>query len=98
MIRVAPAKEPPRFDEQVRQPGLASIAQLAAAAGSEDAIPSSQFKPYWRRALDDLLTSYNRTCSYLSLHIPRAVGTPSVDHMVAKSTTAGDLIGSSPRE
>ena len=86
MIRVAPAMEPAQFDERVRQPGLASIARLAAKAGTEDSISPSQFKPYWRRALDDLLTSYNRTCSYLSLHIPRAVGTPSVDHMVAKST------------
>ena len=86
MIRVAPAREPAQFDKQVRQPGLASIAQLAAQAGSEDSIPHHQFKPYWRRALDDLLASYNRTCCYLSLHIPRAVGTPSVDHMIAKST------------
>ena len=86
MIPVAPAGEPAQFDKQVRQPGLASIAQLAATAGSEDAIPPRLFKPYWRCALNDLLASYNRTCSYLSLHIPRAVGTPSVDHMVAKST------------
>lgn len=86
MIRVSPASEPPQFNEQVRQPGLALIAQLAATAGSEGAIPAGEFKPYWRRALNDLLTSYNRTCAYLSLHIPRAVGTPSVDHMVAKST------------
>ena len=86
MIRVAAAKEPPQFDERVRQPGLASISELAAKAGSEDSIPPNQFKPYWRRALDDLLASYNRTCSYLSLYIPKAVGTPSVDHMVAKST------------
>ena len=86
MIPVAAAMEPARFDERVRQPGLASIAQLAAKAGSEDSISPNQFKPYWRRALDDLLASYNRTCCYLSLYIPRAVGTPSVDHMVAKST------------
>ena len=65
---------------------MALIAQLAATAGSEGAIPAGEFKPYWRRALNDLLTSYNRTCAYLSLHIPRAVGTPSSDHMVAKST------------
>ena len=85
MIRVVPAMEPAQFDERVRQPGLASIARLAAKAGSEDSISPSEFKPYWRRALDDLLASYNRTCSYLSLYIPKAVGTPSVDHMVAKS-------------
>lgn len=86
MIPVAPAKEPAQFDERVRQPGLASIAELAAEAGSVDSISPDQFKPYWRRVLDDLLASYNRTCSYLSLYIPSAVGTPSVDHMVAKST------------
>lgn len=86
MIRVAPAPEPAQFDERVRQPGLALIAQLAAEAGSEDAVPPRQFRPYWRRALCDLLASYNRTCAYLSLHIPLATGTPSVDHMVAKST------------
>ena len=85
MIRVVPAMEPAQFDEQVRQPGLALIDRLAAAAGSADAIPPSEFKPYWRRTLDDLLVSYNRTCAYLSLYIPRAAGTPSVDHMVAKS-------------
>ena len=85
MIRVAPAAEPARFDEQVRQPGLALIDRLAAAAGSADAIPPSEFKPYWRRTLDDLLVGYNRTCAYLSLYIPKVVGTPSVDHMVAKS-------------
>ena len=86
MIRVAPAPEPAQFDEQVRQPGLALIAQLAAEAGSEDSVPPRQFRPYWHRALDDLLASYNRTCAYLSLHIPLATGTPSVDHMIAKST------------
>ena len=30
VIRVAPAMEPAQFDERVRKPGLASIAQLAA--------------------------------------------------------------------
>lgn len=86
MIRVIPATEPAQFDKQVRQPGLASIAQLAAKVGSEDAIPPRQFRPYWRLALNDLLVSYDHTCSYLSLHISRAVGAASVDHMVAKST------------
>ena len=85
MIRVVPAAEPAQFDERVRQPGLASIAGLAAKVGSKEAISPSQFKPYWRRVTDDLLASYNRTCAYLSMYIPKGVGTPSVDHMVAKS-------------
>lgn len=91
MIRVAPAPEPPRFDERVRQPGLALIAELAAEVGSEDAIAPDQFRPYWRRALHDLLVGYDRICAFLSLHIPPGVGTPSVDHMVAKSK-AWDLV------
>ena len=84
MIRVTPAPEPAQFDEQVRQPGLALIAELTTEAGSEDAIPSSAFKPYWRRAIDDLLISYNHTCAYLSMHISR-IETATVDHFVAKS-------------
>ena len=86
MIRVASAPEPAQFDEEVRQPGLALIAQLATEAGPEDSFPPRQFRSYCRRALGGLLSSHNRTCAYLSLHIPRATGTPSVDHMVAKST------------
>lgn len=85
MIRVAPAPEPPLFDEQVRRPGLALIAKLAAEAGSEEAIPLRQLRPYWRLALDDLQAGYNHICAYLSVRISRAGGSPSVDHMVAKS-------------
>lgn len=84
MIRVTPAAEPAQFDEQVRQPGLALIAELATEAGSEDAIPPGAFKPYWRGAIDDLLASYNYTCAYLSMHISRHAS-PTVDHFVAKS-------------
>lgn len=91
MIRVTAEPEPPQFDERVRQPGLALIAELAAEVGSEDAIAPDQFQPYWRRALDDLLVGYDRICAYLSLYIPEGVGTPSVDHMVAKSK-AWDLV------
>lgn len=74
MIRVTPAPEPPQFDEQVRQPGLALIARLAAGAGSENAIQPHQLRDYWLRALDDLLAGYNHTCAYLSVRISRATG------------------------
>ena len=85
MIRVAPAPEPPQFDEKVRQPGLALIARLAAEAGSEDAIEPNQLKDYWREVLDDMLVGYNHICAYLSVYISRATGEASVDHMVPKS-------------
>lgn len=86
MIPVAPAPEPATFDEMVRQPGRRAIRELAdELSGSKDDIPPDRFPPYWRKSLDELLTSYDRICSYLCLYIPRAVGAPSTDHMVPKS-------------
>ena len=82
MIRVAPAAEPAQFDERVRQPGLADRHWRRLVPKRPFRLP---FKPYWHRVTDDLLASYNRTCAYLSMYIPKGVGTPSVDHMVAKS-------------
>ena len=99
MIPVRPAEEPRDFDAAVRRPGLRAIAELvgetpprtagqrhAQAAESRDNIPAAAFPPYWREALDDLLASYNRTCSYLCVYIARGTGAPSVDHMISKST------------
>ena len=88
MMRVHPAPEPDAFDENVRQPGRRALDRLAAEkySGSKEAIPVSEFPPYWRRSLDDLLAAYHRICSYLCLYIPRGTGARSVDHMVPKST------------
>ena len=98
MIPVKPAEEPPGFDAEVRQPGLRAIAERVGempprtasrrykqVAESREQIPSGAFPPYWREALGDLLARYNRICSYLCLYISRRAGTPSVDHMIAKS-------------
>ena len=59
------------------------MAELVERFG--DKIPASEFPPYWRRVLPELLESYNRICSYLCLRISGGTGAPSVDHMVAKS-------------
>ena len=87
MMRVRPAPEPDAFDEEVRQPGRRALDRLAVQnySGSKEAIPASEFPPYWRESVDDLLAAYNRICSYLCLYIPRATGARSVDHMVPKS-------------
>ena len=98
MIPVKPAVEPQRFNAAVRQPGLRAIAELvgempprtagqrhAQVAESRNEISAGAFPTHWREVLDDLLASYDRTCSYLCLYIPRGTGAPSVDHMVAKS-------------
>ena len=87
MMRVHLAPEPDAFDEEVRQPGRSALDRLAVQkySGSKEAIPASEFPPYWRESIDDLLAAYNRICSYLCLYIPRATGARSVDHMVPKS-------------
>ena len=85
-MRVTPAPEPAAFDRVVRQPGLRLLDRLARNySGAKEAIPASEFRPYWRESLDDLLASYHRICSYLCLYIPRGTGARSVDHMVPKS-------------
>ena len=97
MIPVSLAPEPANFDTKVRAPGLRAIAELVGdkssrrgrrfkkVAAIREEIPANKFPPLWREALEDLLDSYNRTCAYLCLYIPRGTGAPSVDHMVAKS-------------
>lgn len=89
MIPVRPAEEPPTFDTEVRQPGRRAVEELVERFGDE--IPASEFPPYWRRILPELLDSYNRICSYLCLRISGGTGAASVDHMVAKSVSR-DLV------
>ncbi len=99
MVRVQPTDEPGTFDATVRQPGLRALAEMVGEpsgrtvgrkfkkiAATRDEIPAGAFPPYWREAIDDLLSSYKRLCAYLCLYIPRGTGAPSVDHMLAKST------------
>lgn len=99
MIPVTPAVEPASFDERVRRKGLRAIAELVGEtpggvrrgrprkkiAETRDAIPPEAYTPYWRDVLPEMLDSYGRLCSYLSLYIEHATGNPSVDHVIPKS-------------
>ena len=100
MIRVTPALEPDDFDSKVRQKGLSALAEMVGEPpsvtrrgrkrvkkiwGRRDDIPASEFPPFWTKALDDLLTAYDRLCAYTALYIHHATGAPSVDHLVPKS-------------
>jgi hypothetical protein len=99
MIPVAPANEPARFDELVRQKGLSAIDELVGRkprlkrrgprrkkiANSEEDIPPDAFPAFWREALDDMLERYERRCAYLALYLEHATGSPTVDHMIPKS-------------
>ncbi|WP_081064343.1 HNH endonuclease [Burkholderia stagnalis] len=99
MIPVTAAKEPPHFNERVRERGLDAIAELvgeapkkkrpgakrAKVADERSKIPGKCFPPFWREALPDMLDSYSRVCAYLGLYIEHGTGSPSVDHVVPKS-------------
>ena len=99
MIPVAEAPPPAKFDERVKNPGLSAIAELVGekpdkprkgprrnkVADRREDIPPDEFPPYWRDVLPEMLESYDRICAYLSLYIPRATGSPSVDHIIPKS-------------
>lgn len=99
MIRVNLEPEPPEFETSVRQKGLSAIDEFVGRpprkkrngpkrkkiASSEKDIPSSEFPPFWRDALDDMLNAYDRRCAFLALYLEHATGAPSVDHMIPKS-------------
>lgn len=95
---VALAPEPASFNHNVRQPGLSAIDELVGRtprlrrrgkprkkiATTESAIPAGSFPPFWRQALDDMLSAYERRCAYLAMFIEET-GNPTVDHVIPKS-------------
>jgi len=99
MIPVRIAEEPPAFNRDVRQKGLAAIGELVGRgpfpprrgrkrtpiAAREQDIPADRFPPYWRDALGLLLAAYQRRCAFLALYLEHGTGNPSVDHMLPKS-------------
>jgi len=99
VITITLAPEPASFDTAVRQRGLSAIDEMVGRkprlsrpgrrrkkiAEREADIPPVEFPPYWREALDDLLSSYGRLCAFLALYLEHATGNPSVDHMLPKS-------------
>lgn len=99
MMPVTLAREPAHFDAAVRQKGLSAIDEMVGReprqthtgprrekiADLEQDIPSAKFPSYWREALPDLLSSYERRCAFLALYFEHATGNPSVDHMLPKS-------------
>jgi len=98
MIPVTLAPEPPSFDNTVRKPGLAAIDELvgraprmsrsgprrAKVADTESKIPPDKFPPFWRNALDDMMSAYQQRCAYLAMFI-EDTGSPTVDHVIPKS-------------
>ncbi len=87
MIPVQEKPAPDRFDQAVRQKGLAFLRRMEVAM--DQPLPEQiQLEPYWRACLDDLHEAYGGICAYLCVYIERIVGGVSVDHFVAKSKKA----------
>ncbi|MGC4120247.1 MAG: hypothetical protein QM765_37825 [Myxococcales bacterium] len=59
---------------------------LAQVASREEDIPADAFPPYWREVLPEMLVAYGRRCAYLAMYIHPATGSPTVDHVLPKST------------
>lgn len=84
VIHVEPQPEPPSFDQDVRQKGIAHL-QRKAIALHEPLPTGTELAAYWRDCLDDLYSAYQGTCAYLGVFFERTVGGATVDHFVAKS-------------
>jgi uncharacterized protein (TIGR02646 family) len=89
MIPVAPAPEPPTFDERVRRRGAVWLAKKGLA-GATAAPAGTEIEPYWRDCLPDLMDAYDHVCAYASLRIHSITGAASVEHFAPKSRALPD--------
>jgi uncharacterized protein (TIGR02646 family) len=88
VIPVAAQPEPPAFDAEVRQKGVAHLKKNGFEL--HEALPlNANIAPYWRACLTDLHRAYGGVCAYLCVYVERVTGAVSVDHFIAKSTQAG---------
>jgi uncharacterized protein (TIGR02646 family) len=87
MMPVAAQPEPDSFDAEVRQKGLAHLNKKGFPMG-QPLPPKAEIEPYWRACLTDLHQAYGGICAYLGVFFERVMGGGSVDHFIAKSTSA----------
>ena len=98
MIPVLPADEPKTFNSKIRKPGELAIAEMVGErpkrssgkpfktrAKRRDELSSTDFPPYWRRCINDMISKYAEVCSYACFRIHPVTGAASVDHMAPKS-------------
>lgn len=84
MIHVSLQPEPGSFERKVRQKGISWLRKRKISL-DQPLPPKLHIEPFWRHCLDDLYSSYNGCCAFLSVYFERVTGTGSVDHFVAKS-------------
>ena len=89
MIPVDLQDEPANFDERVRQPGLAWLAEHGMSLDQAPSDPS-KLPNYWTRTNEQLWEAYSGVCAYLSIYFEWVTGAASTDHFIAKSSLAGE--------
>jgi uncharacterized protein (TIGR02646 family) len=89
VIPVNLAAEPPNFNAEVRQPGLAFLKNNNIAPDTP--LPNgTQIPPLWQGKWNQTLwRSYSGVCAYLALYFEFATGASSTDHFVPKSLMPG---------
>lgn len=84
MIPVQLQPAPIDFDVEVRQKGLAWIAQKGFDLNAP-APTGTKFPAYWSHANKQLWTAYSGVCAYLAIYFEWVTGASSTDHFIAKS-------------
>lgn len=79
MIPVTPQPAPRNFNANVRTPGLAFLASYPNPTKEDYKRRGSKI---WRRALDDLYTTYGKVCAYSAEWVTKK--DRSVDHFVSR--------------
>lgn len=79
MIRLELAEEPDNFDQDVRKPGNAHLAEMQAEGKK---LATEDFKPLWRSVATDLRKAYGGCCAYSC--VPIYGDNMTVDHYKPK--------------
>jgi uncharacterized protein (TIGR02646 family) len=81
MIPVKLQPEPSKFDELVRQPGIAWLNSKKITNNSPRRA-KTKFKPLWRKFTEELWVSYSGVCAYLAIYFEFSTGAASTDHFI----------------
>lgn len=84
MIHVAAQPEPPDFDRNIRQKGLAWLRKKSIKLNAP-LPPGTKIPSYWRQCLDTLYNVYKGHCAYLAVFFENTSGCGTVDHFIPKS-------------
>jgi|SRR5579885_493878 hypothetical protein len=77
MMHIDMQPEPPHFFETVRKKGEEFLLQNPGAKGKK-------LKPFWKKIIPDLHTSYSGICAYTCHWIPNDTGSVTVEHFKPK--------------